>query len=430
MKHLFLFALCCTAMFAAAQKKTLKAVKPLTVGDTVPDFTFKQVLNYPSSTAKLSDFKGKLVIIDMWSTYCTACIDAFPKMQAIQDKFANQVQVILANPYPATDDPDERINKVLARAKQRTGITLTMPMPLHDTILNHLFPHQTVPHVIIIDKEGVVIAVTNSWSVTPNNIQAVLAGENLRFPVKNDWVYDKNIPLFVNGNGGDGSDFLYRSIITPYKEGFGSFVGRQVEEDGRASRFYIINYPLFFLYLFAYPGVLKYPANRTLIETANAAAFQVHHNELEDNKNSYCYEVVSPPVSGITMIKYLQEDLYRNFHAVARNEERTIACYILKSNDRVSRICSNNDSAATDIEKTTLKKFMHNQSVTALTELLNNFLDKPLIDETGLTNNISIDFPFDMYEYTPQQWKDFLSKNGFELTEEDHKLEVAVITNK
>lgn len=46
----------------------------LTVGDVMPDITFNNLVNYKSSSAKLSDFKGKLVILDFWATTCLSLI--------------------------------------------------------------------------------------------------------------------------------------------------------------------------------------------------------------------------------------------------------------------------------------------------------------------------------------------------------------------
>ena len=74
-------------------------IKALTIGDTVPDITITNVYNYPASTIHLSDLKGKLVILDFWSTWCGACIEAFPKMEKLQKEFGDQLQVILVNTY-------------------------------------------------------------------------------------------------------------------------------------------------------------------------------------------------------------------------------------------------------------------------------------------------------------------------------------------
>ncbi len=429
MKYFLLLLFCLAVKIADAQNKKGKTIHPLSVGDTVADFTFRQVLNYPSKTARLSDFKGKIIILDMWSTYCSACIEAFPKMQALQDKFKARIQVLLVNPYPAEDDPDERIKQVLARVKQRTGLTLTVPMPLHDTMLNHLFPHETVPHVVVINEKGIMIGSTYSWAVTPENIQSLLVGEKIRFPVKNDWGFDRDTPLFVDGNGGDGSNFIYRSIITPYKDGIPAFIGSQELSERKAKRFYVINYPLLTLYQLAYPEVLKYPANRTMIEVKDSSGFMLYQDAEKDNKNSYCYEVIAP-ASPVEVKTYMRQDLQRTFHAIAFNEERNLKCYVLKKVGNADAISLNTDSAATDIEKTSLHKYMLNQPLSRFIDMLNDMLPAPVIDATGLTKNISFDFPFDIYSYNIQQWNSFLLPYGFALEETEKNMEVAVIRDQ
>src|SRR5690606_15427351 len=69
--------------------------RPLTIGDTVPDMVFENMINYGAEKAQLSDFRGKAVILDFWSRGCLACIKAFPKMQDLQKQFEGKLQILL-----------------------------------------------------------------------------------------------------------------------------------------------------------------------------------------------------------------------------------------------------------------------------------------------------------------------------------------------
>lgn len=72
-------ALCCSNfVYAQGQIAQDDAIKPLNIGDKVPDIEFKDVVNYPKKKVKLSDFKGQMVILDFWGTYCCTCIAMFP----------------------------------------------------------------------------------------------------------------------------------------------------------------------------------------------------------------------------------------------------------------------------------------------------------------------------------------------------------------
>jgi len=66
-------------------------VKPLKIGDKVPDIEFKLVDSKTGgiSKGKLSDYKGKLVIIDFWASWCYSCLHKFPKMDELQKKYSN-----------------------------------------------------------------------------------------------------------------------------------------------------------------------------------------------------------------------------------------------------------------------------------------------------------------------------------------------------
>ena len=50
------------------------------------------------STVNLADYKGKVVYVDFWASWCSPCKDSFPWMAAMQKKYAEQgVQFIAIN---------------------------------------------------------------------------------------------------------------------------------------------------------------------------------------------------------------------------------------------------------------------------------------------------------------------------------------------
>lgn len=69
------------------------APRTLGPGDIAPDFTS---LTVDDKEVKLSDFKGRIVILDFWATWCGPCIASFPHTQAIAAKYKDQDVVVLA----------------------------------------------------------------------------------------------------------------------------------------------------------------------------------------------------------------------------------------------------------------------------------------------------------------------------------------------
>ncbi len=62
----------------------LDVVKRLKVGDVAPDFEIETVDGQP---LKLSNFRGKYVLLDFWATWCGPCITELPHMKSVYDKF-------------------------------------------------------------------------------------------------------------------------------------------------------------------------------------------------------------------------------------------------------------------------------------------------------------------------------------------------------
>lgn len=69
-----------------------KPPPPLNVGDLAPNWTLTDGDGHPRS---LSDYRGKLVVLDFWATWCRYCKKAMPALQELHDEFADEGVVIL-----------------------------------------------------------------------------------------------------------------------------------------------------------------------------------------------------------------------------------------------------------------------------------------------------------------------------------------------
>jgi peroxiredoxin len=80
-----------------AENQTFKTKSIIPVGsqkgNRAPDFTLKD-LN--GKNVKLSDFQGKIVMVNFWATWCVPCKDELPFFQAISKDWSGEELVILA----------------------------------------------------------------------------------------------------------------------------------------------------------------------------------------------------------------------------------------------------------------------------------------------------------------------------------------------
>ena len=145
--------------------------KPLNIGDQAPDITIAQLLNYKTSSFKLSDFKGKLLIIDFWATWCSPCVAMMPKTDSLQKQFNGRVQFL-----PVSKEGKNLVEGFLAKMNKEKHITIASAC--NDTLLNSLFVHHYLPYYVWIDQNGKVIATTEAKEVNEKNIWNALNGES------------------------------------------------------------------------------------------------------------------------------------------------------------------------------------------------------------------------------------------------------------
>lgn len=205
----------------------VSAQEALSIGDPVPEVRFASVLNHSSKTAKLSDFKNRLVILDFWSTRCGSCLHAFPKMDSLQKAFGKELKVLLVN-NKSTGDDLSRVQEFFKKWQARTGSKLNLTAIVNDTITEKLFPHQLLPHYVWIGKNGTVLAITSSDAVTAANIRSAINEETIGLTTKKDQNTER--PIFLDKDLGVDQLVSYAILVKGWYEGLPS--GNRTRERG------------------------------------------------------------------------------------------------------------------------------------------------------------------------------------------------------
>ena len=405
-------ALLCLVNTCLAQSSPQK-INSLPIGAQVPGIKFTQLYNHSAPAMSLKDFKGKMIILDFWTTWCGSCIEAFPKLLALQKEFKQELKVILVN-----DQSDMNQNKLQAfyeKRKAKAGQLIDLLTVYGDTLLKQYFPHKGLPHCVWIDPQGRVAAITYPEEVNAANIRQMLSGKIRLGQTKNDaLLFDKNIPLLTGGNG-DPAAFLFRSVITGPLEHMGTLGGRVSDDSGKITRFYDMNTGLLSLFQTAYPDVFRNAEKRTVVEVP------------VDLKGIYCYELITPPITQAELQRCMQEDLYRYFKVVAKKETRPVACYNVIANANLPKYYSRHDTAASELGTDALKKYLYKCSIDELLKQLGGGFDRLVFNETGITQPVDLDLPVDIYNYTPLQLRRYFFEIGLTLVETTKQMEVAVL---
>jgi thiol-disulfide isomerase/thioredoxin len=213
----------------------------LGIGAMVPPLLLNHILDHPTATLNLAEFRGKLLLLDFWEPYCVPCLKMMPVMDSLQRQFKGRLAFL-----SVTEQPQDSIAHFLRTFNSRHGLKPNIPCAAQDSTLGVLFPSRFVPHYVWIDGGGKVIAITADDDVTPRNIAAALdSGHLAGWTPKHD--IDVNKPLYAGPWFPDRQLVNYRILIRGHLEGTGA--GAHRRSDGRSVGLAWTNIPLGTMYL-------------------------------------------------------------------------------------------------------------------------------------------------------------------------------------
>lgn len=91
-------------------------------------------------------WKGKVVLIDFWATWCPPCRALIPELNDLQAKFKDDLVVI-----GVSDEQEDAVKKFMAKTK----ISYSMAVDTKATMKNAIGV-QGIPHVLIVSSDGIV----------------------------------------------------------------------------------------------------------------------------------------------------------------------------------------------------------------------------------------------------------------------------------
>ncbi|MES2829307.1 MAG: TlpA disulfide reductase family protein [Bacteroidota bacterium] len=130
--------------------KKMAGLKAVQVGQTAPDFTINSIDGKP---VKLSDFKGKYVMVDFWASWCMPCRNENPNLVKAYNTYKSKNFTVLG--ISLDKDP-----VAWKKAIDADKLTWTHASELADfegpTV--RLYQVEAIPSSFLIDPKGVIIA--------------------------------------------------------------------------------------------------------------------------------------------------------------------------------------------------------------------------------------------------------------------------------
>ncbi|WP_367331741.1 TlpA family protein disulfide reductase [Sphingobacterium multivorum] len=339
-------------------------IKPLKVGDTIPESLWDltiDIVNAPSKSDsfKLSQFRDKkLIIIDFWATWCSPCINSIHKLDSLQPIFKDELAV-----FATSYEERGRVNAFL----KKQGIKLFSGTKTE--YLKQYFPHKMIPHQVWI-KNGKIIAITEGSNATGENIRRALKDDSFKLATKNDRL-DFSTSRYL-------ADFIDTAKVNSFavstfssgEKGLGSIISQVISQN-----------KIFVNYTNADPismfmRTLQQPNNKTIV--TNRKLLEI--DRLPGMEAMFCYQLISKDTTRSFWVRRVLNDLSLQFDVKMERKLVVKDCII------IGKLKGSNI-------KDSITNFGHPQDFQDFVKLLNFSVrwkvDQPLfIDESGFTGKV------------------------------------------
>ena len=129
---------------------------PLRAGDVAPEFAGRDLAGNP---LHLSDYRGRVVLVDFWSTFCEPCKEEFPHIQELyRANHARGFDVVAVS----MDDSDSTSD--VAMLVQHFGLQFPVVIDDDAQIAHAYDPENKAPLVVLVGRSGEIVAVREGYS--------------------------------------------------------------------------------------------------------------------------------------------------------------------------------------------------------------------------------------------------------------------------
>lgn len=168
-----------TAIKPATPAPGIPESKPerLKAGALAPDFAS---LDVQGRERRLSEWKGKVVVLDFWATWCGPCVSSLPHTQEVARRYKDQGVVIIAN---CTSDSRKNFEK-FAKANESKYRDLLLTSDPHEKgaerASSKLYGVSGIPSQFIIGRDGKVVMSLEGYEEGEVRLEAALARAGIK----------------------------------------------------------------------------------------------------------------------------------------------------------------------------------------------------------------------------------------------------------
>lgn len=424
--YIVIILLLVQSIFSKAQ---VVGEKELGIGDMAGNIHFEKIINSSRSSAYLGDFKGKLIILDFWATWCPPCVEGMVKLSSFQKKFGSKIIVLPVNNGDFGDD-EGKVRRFLSNRKD-----LQLPTVYdNNKAIQNFFPHNLIPHCVMINGDGKVAAITTSEYLTEEIITRVLEGGDANLPVKKDIMNEDPTKMLLLPDA-TISKMAYAVTFSKNIPGITGIT--QTPMPGGLFKMTVYNQTIPDLYLVSMNRPFA-DKNRFVFEKVKSKYNYIVPDSGSQftrdqwySKISLCYEQIIPIKSKTKRLVFMKEDLDRyvkeNYGLTVTVEKKRMHCMkLVKIKDDDSLL------AAKSVLNDTMNAKPgggYRWKRAAVSKIINalqsSFPEFPLVDATGINYPIDILLNVESLQNIDAVKKELI-RNGLDIVESEEETDAII----
>lgn len=397
------------------------------VGQIAPTLKLSTWLQAPPEAARGWP-TGKVVVLEFWGIGCGACVAAIPHLNELADEFQGKPVQFIA----VTEDDEAAVRGFLKKTPIKAWIGLGA-----DAGFGGSTPYRVagIPHTVLIDAQGRIALITDPRQLTARTIQECLDG-SLGLPAGGGVAATDPAASardYFTSSGGTIPGLIpgqYRMGLKPL---FQVLIQRTPTNSPTHSR----------------PVETWSPDAMTLQNVELSRAIEIAFNtkparilaEAELPKDKYDFVMNAPPVKDRQKRRDRYEAVFAQavaatFGVTVKRETREVDLLVLRTNatafERLSQ--SGNPGGRYLLgpcEGDKVEASASDKPLSSLAEALETVAEKPVLDETGLTNHFSYHIKWEQKDFHQPNFPGMtaaLSQLGLELVPAKKSVELIVVS--
>lgn len=130
------------------RQKKLEEIKEQMMDKSAPELTLNDL---DGNTVSLADFKGKIVVLDFWGTWCGVCLQSFPAMQQSVNKYKEdgRIKFLFIDTLEKIEDAEKKVREII----NNNNYTFHVLLDVDNSVAN-AYKITSAPIKIIIGPNG------------------------------------------------------------------------------------------------------------------------------------------------------------------------------------------------------------------------------------------------------------------------------------